>query len=44
MCGKADSLVLKQYLSTAESLMFTQYVLYSREFNAHTICVVEQRV
>jgi len=29
---------------TADSLMFTQYVLYSRQFNADTICVVQQIV
>jgi len=28
----------------ADSLMLTQYALYSREFNADTICVVQQRV
>ena len=32
MCDKADS------------LMLTQYVWYSRQFNAHTICVVQQTV
>ena len=32
MCGKADS------------LMLTQYVWYIREFNADRICVVQQTV
>jgi len=32
MCGTADSLIL------------TQYVWYSRQFNAHTICLVQQTV
>ena len=32
MCGKADSLMLKQY------------VWYSRQFNADTICAVQQTV
>jgi len=27
---------------TADSLMLTQYVRYSRQFKAHTICVIQQ--
>jgi len=29
---------------TADSLMLTQYVFYSRQFNPHTICAVQQTV
>jgi hypothetical protein len=29
---------------TADSLMVTQYVRYSREFNGDTICAVQQTV
>ena len=29
---------------TAESLMLTQYVWYSRQFNVDTICAVQQTV
>jgi len=32
MCGRADSLIV------------TQYVWYSREFNGDTICAVQQTV
>ena len=44
MCGTADSLMLTHIFVTADSLMLTQYVWYSRQFNAHTICVVQQTV
>jgi len=44
MFGTADSLMLTQYVITADSLMTTQYVRYSRQFNAHTIYVVQQTV
>ena len=44
MCGTADSLMLTQMCGTADSLMLTQYVCYSRQFNAETICVVQQTV
>jgi len=40
----ADILKLTQYLNSADSLMLKQYVRYSRQFNAHTICVVQQRI
>ena len=42
MCGTADSIILTNMCGTADSLMLTQYVLYSRKFNAHTICAVQQ--
>jgi len=29
---------------TADSLMLTQYVPYSRQFNAYTLCAVQQTV
>jgi len=29
---------------TADSLMLTQYVKYSRQFNVHTISLVQQTV
>jgi len=29
---------------TADSLMFTQHVLYSREFNDHTLCEVQRNL
>ena len=38
MCCTADSLMLTKYFSTAYSLMTTQFVRYSRQIEAHTIC------
>jgi len=29
---------------TADSLMLTQYVRYSRQMNAHTLCAVKQTI
>ena len=40
----AERLMLTQYVGTADCLMLTKYVWYSRQFNAHTVCVVEQTV
>jgi len=33
---------LPNMCGTADILMFTQYVWYSRQMNAHTICAVKQ--
>jgi hypothetical protein len=44
MCGTADSLMLTNMFDTTDSLMLTQYVWYSRQFNAETICAVQQAV
>ena len=56
MCVTADILMLAQYVLyssplilahmcvTSDSIMLTQYVRYSRQFNAHTICTVQQTV
>ena len=38
MCGTADSLMLSQLCDTPESLILTQYMWDSRQFNADTIC------
>jgi hypothetical protein len=43
MCVTADRLILNNMCGTADRFKLKQYVQYSRELNADTVCEVEQR-